>query len=230
MVTNEDEMGIEESVIDAFRDTLSKTARERGLETLALSLNSQDRKTGADYLLSANDRFSFVEFKSYERSIRDEKEKPLRLHLCRSINRNTRMRSFHDSAHFIAWADAELVIYTNIYRHEVCNHSVFGANCGLRQALPSVAQRKPAASFIMEFLSGQNSLSLDRFEAYLSWLLEDVAVTGRGSLVLFVTNPVAQICGLLRFNSVEALFEWIKKQKPEPTAFDEPSQGPEPRR
>lgn len=63
-----------------------------------------------------------------------------------------------------------------------------------------------------------NSLSLDEFEVYLSWLLTEASGSDRTTLELLVKNPDSRELGIKRLSSVREAQRWVQENsiKPQP--------------
>lgn len=207
----------EQSLADAFNGYMRETAKRLGRRVHSFSLDGQDRDAGADYLLTDANRFALVEFKFSEGSLVSEKHKPRRLSLCRGLEERADMRALHDLCHFIAWTSGQsLAVQINIYRHEICNRSVFGPTCGLNEGSPSATGRAGAGAFATEFLTTINSrsLALQEFESYLAWLLTDTSASTNSTLELLTRNPAVNDLAMIRFRSIAEAQSWLRENFP----------------
>lgn len=204
----------EQSVADAFRDYIREKAQKFGTQVHSFSLDGQDRDAGADYLFTDANRFAIVEFKYSESNLVSEKFKTRREKLCLMLEQCIDMKSKHDQCHFIAWTSGmSLAMRLNIYRHEICNQSVFGATCGLSNNTPHTTDRVEANSFVKEFIEGTppRSLSLRDFEIYLAWLLTDTSNSTNSTLELLTRDPSSDNLSMVRLNSIAEAQTWLKK-------------------
>lgn len=207
----------EQSVADAFNEYMRERAKQLGRRVHSFSLDGQDRDAGADYLLTDANRFALVEFKYSEGNLVSEKHKSRRLSLCRGLEQRMDMRSLHDLCHFIAWTSGQpLAVKVNIYRHEICNRSVFGSDCGLNQSSPDATGRAGAGSFATEFLTAANSRSLSfrEFEIYLAWLLADTSASTSSTLELLTRNSNLNDLTMVRLNSIAEAQAWLQAHSP----------------
>lgn len=210
----------ERAVIDSFNSFFRRRATELGRQIRSFSLDGQDALVGADYLLTDQSRFALVEFKFSQLEIDDEARKDRRLRLCIELESNREMRALHDQCHFIAWAEKPVLkARCNIYRHEVCNRSVFGAKCGLRAVAPQDNLRTSAIDFTSQFFAGtpSRSLGLDEFELYLTWALSGPGGSTRQSLELLAYDENENECAMVILPSIRAAYDWMQQRRPSPS-------------
>jgi len=210
----------EQSVIDSFNKFFEKQATEKGRKIRSFSLDGQDALAGADYILTDQSRFALVEFKYTQTEIFDESKKCKRLNLCTKLEHQPDMKILHDQCHFIAWAEApQMKAQCNIYRLEVCNKQIFGAESGLKNKAPSIKNRIYAKQFTTEFFSGltPRSLSLSKFESYVEWLLQVASGSSKSSFELLTYDETSDECAMIKLSSISAAYEWMQRRKPRDT-------------
>ncbi|MCO4209859.1 hypothetical protein M2R29_18105 [Aeromonas hydrophila] len=215
----------EQSFADIFNRYMNRQALMRGCAFYSFSLDGQDRDIGADYLLTNSDRFSIVEFKYMEKDLTSENRKTKRLVLCKKLEKNFTMESYHDSCHFISWSDKDSgEVVTNVYRHEICNQSVFGESCGLKDKLPQVDKRISLKLFSEKFFSHFNEMSLSRedFEEYVEWVLRDTSGSTKSQLQLIAFNPDSDSIALVKINSLTEAQQWVNDHFTPPSSSFRP--------
>lgn len=199
----------EQAVADNFNRFLGRQASSFGKKIHTIALDGQDRDAG-DYLLTDEDRFALIEFKSTEQDIKHESRKGRRLQLCELLEFNAKMKALHDQCHFIVWMQSSGV-QLNVYRYEVCNQEVFGGGCGLACKTASVGSRVHANQFAADLFGAPASrtLSLSEFEDYLAWLMVQASGGTRGTLELLIEDGSANELRLVQFESVRAAHDWF---------------------
>jgi hypothetical protein len=204
----------EQAVIDSFNDFFKQRARDRNINLRSFPLSGQDIITGADYLFSDETKFALVEFKYSTSEISRERHKSKRFTLCKLLEENQQMKKYHDACHFIIFK-YEKKVSCNIYRYEVCNREIWGNNCGLSTQLPNDDSRVFARKFTEEFFTGNppRSLPVNKFEAYLKWLLNETSKSSKQSLELLTHDQDLQECRLIGFKSVREAYNWMQKSK-----------------
>lgn len=213
----------EQELANIFRTYMVSQSIDKGYKFHTFSLGGQDRDAGADYLLTDSDRFTLIEFKYSDKDLISENKKTRRLTLCQKLPTRPDMESLHDKCHFITYSDSvNGFIQTNIYRKQICNTSIFGKNSGLKNQHPDISTRCDADSFSNGFFNNQstNSLSLDEFETYLSWLLTEASGSDKTTLELLVKNPDSKELGIKRLGSIREAQQWVqdnsfKPQRPQ---------------
>jgi hypothetical protein len=207
----------EQSVIDSIHKFFEKQATDKGLNFRSFSLDGQDALAGADYIITDQSRFAIVEYKYTQKDIIAESKKNKRLKLCTKLELHQDMKILHDQCHFIAWAEAiQMKAQCNIYRLEVCNKQIFGAESGLPNKSPYSDNRIYAKQFITEFFSGMppRSLSLSIFERYVEWLLREVSGSSRRSFELLTYDETSNECAMIILSSIRAAYDWMQMQQP----------------
>jgi hypothetical protein len=207
----------EQSVADEFNNFLQEQAKKLGATFHPFSLDGQDRDAGADYLITKSSRFALIEFKYEISDINKEKKKKRRLNLCKQLEIDPKMRLLHDKCHFIACLQSpDLKLIANIYRLEVCNASIFGKGHNLSMSSPRESNRISAEKFADEFFNNSNSrnISLQEFEIYLAWLLQNTSSSSQSSLELACRDPKANTFSFVTFASVRAANDWLIQNKP----------------
>lgn len=202
----------EQSLADIFNDYMKRQAFKNGCAFHSFSLDGQDRDIGADYLLTDSDQFSIIEFKYTDENLASENKKERRLVLCKKLIDDEVMKGYHDKCHFISWSDKiSLEIKTNVYRHEICNKSVFGKECGLPSKNPNVDSRRTLKSFSKNFFDRFDILSLSReqFEEYVTWVLQETSGSTRTTLQLIAYNPDSGSLALVKMNSLKEAQKWV---------------------
>ncbi|MHB1282016.1 MAG: hypothetical protein ACYCYL_12430 [Acidithiobacillus sp.] len=215
----------EQAVIDSFNRFFEKQATEKGCKIRSFSLDGQDALAGADYILTDQSRFALVEFKYTQAEILAESKKGKRLNLCTELELHPDMKFLHDQCHFIAWAEAtQMKAQCNIYRLEVCNKQIFGAESGLHNKSPSSDNRIYAKQFTTEFFSGlpPRSLSLSEFESYVEWLLQVASGSSKSSFELLTYDETSDECAMIKLSSIRAAYNWMKMQQPQDTPSTSP--------
>lgn len=203
----------EQAVIDVFNRFFKQQASLSGKNVRSLALDGQDALAGADYLLTDESRFCLVEFKYTQKEIYKEKDKKLRLELCRLLEQNNQMANLHDQCHFIAWNQTpEMMVKMNIYRKEVCNSKIFGKECGLIKTKADENYKVSAKKFTTDFFENNSriNLSLNDFEIYLEWLLLTVSGGNRSTLELITYDDQTDDCVLVKFDSVRSVYNWFQ--------------------
>lgn len=176
----------EPGVIDAFNDFMRDIAQQEGIAYAPFAMGSADTQF-ADYLCSAGTRFALFEFKDTDAGLRSEGEKAKRLLLCRALEKQLAMVDLHDRGHFASWAgrsDGEL--WVNIYRHEICNCRVFGAESLLSKQHPNENERVGAETFARSFFAkiSRRGLTHDALLQYVRWVCQVQGGTEAVSLVM----------------------------------------------
>lgn len=212
----------EQSFADSFNAFMRSKAPQYGCSFHSFSVDGQDRDAGADYVLTDANRFAIVEFKYTSRDLLSEKKKQRRLTLCKKLRIRGDMRTLHDRCHFISWAEGpSMAVRTNIYRHEICTQAVFGFECGLEEKLPNEVTRAPAALFAQEFFQsgGGRSLSLDDFQTYIAWVLNETSASSSTTLELLTHDPLANDLALVRLSSLAEASSWVQSHLPPPPSL-----------
>ena len=207
----------EQSVADEFNDFLREQAKKLGVIFHPFSLDGQDRDAGADYLITKSSRFALIEFKYKISDINKENKKERRLNLCKELEIDSKMTGLHDKCHFIACLQSpDLKFIANIYRFEVCNDSIFGKRHNLKMSSPRESNRISAEKFADEFFNKSNlrNISLQEFEIYLAWLLQNTSSSSQSSLELACRDPKANTFSFITFSSVRAANDWLIQNKP----------------
>lgn len=207
----------EQSLADEFNDFLKKKAKRLGATFHPFSLDGQDRDAGADYLITESSRFALIEFKYKTSNIKEEGKKDRRLELCKQLKTDFKMKELHDKCHFIACLQSpNLELIANIYRLEVCNDSIFGKEHDLSMSSPRESNRISAEKFADEFFNKSNlrNISLQEFEIYLAWLLQNTSSSSQSSLELACRDPKANTFSFITFSSVRAANDWLIQNKP----------------
>jgi hypothetical protein len=119
----------------------------------------------------------------------------------------------HDACHYLAWKGGSKDLEFNIYRHEVCNTSIFKMNKVLTCSTPQIDTRIRGTDFAKSFLDGQRSIALEEFEDYLKWLMTKTSRTKGATLELAAVNPDEEVYSMEEFESVRAANEWMSAQK-----------------
>ncbi|NHZ92362.1 hypothetical protein F2P45_25630 [Massilia sp. CCM 8733] len=205
----------EQSVADTFHKFLKMKANRSSVEFVDFSLNGQDRDAAADYLFASGSRFTLVEYKHEETDISAEAAKWRRGNLCEflELQKHRRRKKQHDQCHYIAWKAVDKDLRFNIYRHEVCNTSIFKSSTRLKCALPRTDTRITGTSFAENFLSGQQSIPIEEFEDYLEWLMKHASNAETSTVQLAAVNLNENIFSMEEFDSVRAAYEWMENQK-----------------
>ncbi|WP_445335984.1 hypothetical protein ACSR9H_10055 [Citrobacter koseri] len=223
----------EQSLADVFNKFMEKQSKIFGYDFHSFSLDGQDRDAGADYLLSDSNRFAIIEFKFSEDELPSENKKPRRLNLCKKLPLYPTMTIYHDKCHFITFSDSTTgVIYTNVYRKQICNKSIFGDSCGLNDQSPNISSLCTANVFANSFFNGQgsHSLSFKEFVDYLAWLLNDTSGSSSSTLEVLVINPDSKDLAVTTMSSIELLHNFIKDNiKPSTQEATPKKRGPRPK-
>jgi hypothetical protein len=206
----------EQSVADEFNRYLGEHAARFGMMFKPFALSGQDRDAAADYLVTTASRFSLIEFKYRTSNIRDESAKWRRRKLCVSLEKNSIMRRLHDMCHYLVWLDTRnLQPQTNVYRHEVCNQSIFGVASGLKAIAPTDRLRMTAEEFSADFFNSNSphGLSLADFEKYLVWLMVVTSGGPNSTLELMCRDEGSSIFSYKVFSSVREASNWLYSSK-----------------
>lgn len=227
----------EPGIIDGFNDFMRDFAVTQDQKYGRYALAGQDRYT-ADYLLSAQNRYSLVEFKYSEDSLTAENRKPRRLNLCRELGKEDgdtpEMAVLHDLCHFICWDDiqTDLGVMCNIYRNEICNGQMWKSerDHGLATLKPKTSTRMNAEQFAQEFFhaSSKRSLDLAAFKIYVAWLFK-IGGGSSASLEVVVRDPQRAGVHFKRFSSLDDLHRWVNtpiSPKPISSTTSTPSTQP----
>jgi hypothetical protein len=211
----------EQSFADCFNAFMRRKASQYGCSFRSFSVDGQDRDVGADYVLTDDNRYAMVEFKYTSRDLLTEKNKPRRLELCKKLRACDDMRELHDKCHFVSWTEPPAMsVSMNIYRYEICNQAVFGAECGLEEELANDATRAQAEKFAEEFFRGAGirSLSINEFQTYVAWVMAETSGSSSTTLELLTHDPAANGLTLVRFSSLSQVSSWVQRQQqPSPT-------------
>lgn len=157
----------------------------------------------ADYLLSARARFALIEFKDNEASIATEKDKKLRLLLCKKLNADRGSAALSRDVHYVAWGvRQEKDLGTSIgwqFVEDTVVASYPSKVCPLLGCNVDVSPRHAYASeeFIQRFLASRVAgTHAARFKKYLELLyrLADGVASNElkrfeGSVYVFVPTP-----------------------------------------
>ncbi len=212
----------EQSVIDLFFRYLNKVADQRGKKCFYCSFDGQDRFIGADYLLTAATKFTVTEFKYDESGIASERNKPLRLEMCKRLENEDNRQNEHITCHFIAWSSGffQKTVHFNQYSNEVCNRKVLGLLCGLNSGDPTAGERIDADVFINLFLSGEIGLPFESFQSYINWLIKnpdnDDGDGPQEFIELLLLDESRDDFALIGFSSLLELKNWLDKNHLEP--------------
>ncbi|WP_440779945.1 hypothetical protein ACTACN_00785 [Pseudomonas syringae] len=202
----------ESQVIDFFssvlRDELNNKFGSQSNYSIGNFSGSQDRKY-ADFFAGTNSSCVLIEFKEFEREIRDEYKKPLREKLCRNLTSKTAALS--RSTHFIAHrvSSSDIAISLSPYVDVVCPNWSIG-NPPL-QAIRSKAHY----DFIDDFLSVKEGVAISEFLNYVGHLNSTAGgISDGGSApfksVLYSRNTQGRVVGTI-FNSLGELKKLIDK-------------------
>lgn len=166
----------ESGVTEVFVAELRERASERGIDFVQYPLGPQDRNVLSDTLFSNNfDHFSLVEMKFSDIELASECHKRDRVSaLCQALEKNARMRKFHDQCHLIAWKDSTSgELKTSPYRHQICNRDVLGSSCNLRSRAPDNTWTVDITKFADDFFGDPAKRCLGKadFKKYVAWLL-----------------------------------------------------------
>ncbi|WP_421445270.1 hypothetical protein [Agrobacterium tumefaciens] len=205
--------GIEETVRMKFQEALEKRATLRGTKVHSFPLNAQDRDAAGDVIFSDEARLSLIEFKSREQNLHDEGRKPKRRKLCSLLIEQHEMRHLHDQCHFAAWLTGKHV-HLNVYRHEICNRTVFADEL----MLPSegeLSSRLIFSEYAESFLAGVGvSLSLAEFEHYLAWVMTKTSGSQSSTVSVQAIDPTEDELVILDFGSLREVHNWFAANKP----------------
>lgn len=202
----------ESQVIDFFstalKDELINRFGSHSQYSIGNFSGSQDRKY-ADFFAGTNSSCILIEFKEFEREIRDEYRKPLREKLCKNLTSETAAlsRTTHFIAHRISsmCMDIKLSPYVDV----VCPNWSIGS-----PPLETVSS-KAHYDFIDDFLSGKEGVVIGKFLQYAGHLSSTAGGTADGAnapfkSVLYSRNTQGRVVGTF-FNSLGELRQLIDK-------------------
>lgn len=207
--------GIEDTVKTDFAIFLQEQAPKWNATLRIFPLNAQDRDAAGDVIFSDETRLSLIEFKSYEKSLAEEKRKPKRARLCALLIDEHRMQWYHDRCHFACWW-MDNSICLNVYRNEVCNQSIFRD----LDFLPDKAD--PSSRFSIDdyaesfFTAKAGSLPLEEFEAYLAWVMVETSGSDKSTVSVQARNHTLQHYATIDFASLKDAHEWFSAHRPKP--------------
>lgn len=169
---------------------------------------SQDRKY-ADFFAGTDSSCVLIEFKEFEREIRDEYKKPLREKLCRNLTTKTAQLS--RSTHFIAYrvSSNDMSVKLSPYIDVVCPNWSVGSPP--LQAKTSKAHYE----FIDDFLSAKEGVTISEFLNYAGHLNSTAGGISDGASapfksILYSRNNQGKVVGTI-FDSLGELKNLIDK-------------------
>lgn len=218
----------EQSFADDFNDFMREVSLAKGHIYHRFSLDGQDRDTAGDYLISDSMRFALVEFKYTSSEIVRENRKPRRRQLCRLLACSADMRRIHDTCHFISWTDRNsLTGLINVYRNEVCNRAVLGAESGIESNTASTDQRSPLHEFASAFFHSESaSASLEEMESYLAWVMQQTSGSASSSVELIGRECGSRQFVQVRLESIVEAHAWMQRHRMPPHAPSYSSPAP----
>ncbi|WP_415421938.1 hypothetical protein ACMHYR_16655 [Serratia marcescens] len=207
------ELGREPSVTTRFTNQLKRACEENELTDISFELAGQDNRANADAIFSVLDNFLLIEFKSYEKGIKSEKDKDRVYNLCHKLLENEKMTNSHRNCHFIMWGVSEekrLQTRYTIYQDSVCRKSILvESNLLDEPKKPTVFAGEDLATEISKSAVG---LGLDEFLIYLKWLFSSERTSEEkydGNISLIATSSSSYIDGL-EFDSFNDFESWAK--------------------
>jgi len=207
----------EQSIANEFNSYMRDRAMMLGYNIHSFSLDGQDRDVGADYVLSDASRFALVEFKYQFANLISEKHKSRRLALCQGLASRQDMREYHDSCHFVAWAELPaMTMQMNVYRKEICNRRVFSDPSGLPDEVAQIVGRVRPRAFVEQFFDHEydRSLSLEEFNEYLGWVMTETSGATQSTVELIARDPNADDLVLVRLPSITSAHDWLQQNWP----------------
>lgn len=220
----------EQSAIDGFFKHFHAAASKKNRKAVNCSMDGMDTILGADYIFTDNVKFALTEFKFDETDLKSEAEKHRRKSLCIALDADVARANLANRCHYISWTkraeERRRVIYFNKYKHQICNREVFGDECELKDCEPS-AKPIPAREFISLFLQHKVGANFKLFNFYVEWLLEREEEDSGVEILL--DDPEDENCGLIEFESLSKLRDWLNKYIPTPPPPAPPSSGMRPR-
>ena len=215
----------EQSVIDIFVKRFREIGSKNGRKTYQFSLDGQDALVGADYIFNTNTNFALVEFKYEKIDLRSEGKKRLRKITCENLKEDNGRYLQSLECHFIAWSQKGTTreIYLNQYYPTICNQKIFPDSRILPQDGDSSSEVS-SKTLIENFLRGYVGASFNVFKSYTDWLLS-LGETGAGGIEVMMDNPERNQSGMLEFNNLDLLHDWLIQNDPSPTLSN--SYGPQ---
>ena len=207
----------EQSAIDGFFKNFHAAAERINRKAVNCSMDGMDTILGADYIFTDNISFALTEFKHDEKDLKSEAEKHRRENLCMSLDSDVEKAKLSNRCHYISWTksnqEGRRSIYFNEYKHQICNREVFGTESNLKDQAPT-KKPIPAKEFIDSFFTQQAGTNYKLFNLYIEWLLD---IEGDDSGVeILIDDPTDENCGLIEFESLSELKDWLNKYIPTP--------------
>lgn len=202
--------GIETSLSVSFHRILEQEARSKGVNINAFPTDGQDRYVAADYVISIeHDLFCLIEYKSFEKSIKNESKKDKIFRICEILDKNAVAKSLHDKCHFIGFLDSTEQLSFNIYRNEVCNREILGEKCKLKTRKPDTSRRFSGLQIVFELIDEptKRAISVDDFNSYISLIRDDD--DDKKELQLAIIDPYDNKMILLNFTSINNVSNWL---------------------
>ncbi|MBK3866489.1 hypothetical protein GFL09_02045 [Pseudomonas stutzeri] len=227
----------ESGVIAAFVRNMTDLASAKGVFFQHYPTGGQDRKLLGDAVFTNTVDYSLIEFKDSIGDGFSERTKQARvLALCCAVHSSDEMRNLHDHCHLFAGDDevtGEQVLF--IYRHAVCNRSVFPEPPADKKQCLDLNCDDKNIIYLDEYAEGlfsgrsDHTLSAPQFNEYLQCLVKATAQGQKGGEICLIasdTNSSGRFISV-RFNTILELHDWFqKKQRGIKYSYEDLSAGP----